>query len=1329
MLRHVFRRLCVILAFMVVLSVFWELKLTGITMAGEAFCGHSEHSHGPDCFSRTLICTTEPSEASVGSEPTETVPQPTETATVPVSDPAETTEPEGHVHTDACYETHQICQQEVHIHTAACYSDISADLETADIWSASLSGLTPGPSTGENILMIARSQLGVTESTRNFQVDEFGVRRGITRYGQWYGNPYGDWSAMFVFFCLEYAGVEDVPVNAGAEATLLAWQEAGLFAIPTEHSPLPGELLFLDEDGNGAADAIALVERMEDSVIFAIQGDCPESVPSGETDSPEPADAVAQIRYAMDDSAILGYGLVPFESGLITVPEGGIELMAPMRTIWLDGTNGGLMSLGGSPNQAYYAEQGTYFRLPDQWQSPDKYSYVLRGWYDVINSKYYEPGAQVQVTGNMVFYADWEAATYDVGQFNSQVTDTISTNDFVTVRMFDYGILFNVLSERANISYNNGTHTETWNLLTSGNNPYNGQPTLNYIFRDWDRGNEDISYPNGHNDRNNPTDAGQVYPGLYTDTIRDLLFDPNTETIGKEYLGTGDHLFQLCLDPSHEHYGYYYYNSERNAASYNQSDQRFYVYEYLECTRTSFNSGDEGKYSDFLPLNSPYANTNGKHLNTYNYAGVEGEYPGVTHYMYDCRYNDNNNSPGYVGTNFLFGMSVEVDFYLPNTPGTLLSDGYGNQDLYGQDMHFRFTGDDDVWIFVDGKMVLDLGGLHGRETGDINFSTGTVTINGAVHQQFSNTLKTISDGEHTLMLYYLERGSSMSNCAIYFNLAPRFSFTIEKEDVLTREVLNGAQFSVYTDPACTVPARLWTSKAAFDNGEPSTNVFTVVDGKAHMWGMGAGNVYYIKETKGPDDPDYSGVPNGVIRLVFNKTGSASYSVEILDQSSGISPGFTVHGFRINEETQQAYIVATNAPNWVNDPTSIQVRKQWADQLNHSADSVTVYLTVTDPDGTVRRLREATLSAENGWHHQWDNLPKYNKDGTPVRYGIEEGYISGYYSKSQQVATYSSLVEKSTVENGQTYLLRTSLGYLSTQNTGADTGFVWLTEDAAKNNPQALWTAYSGGQYFRLTNVIGQTITFYYNNGSSGYPTDFFASTGGETNESKQYLRANYTSQGMRLFYDGGDGRDYYLTANMTDARKFQYSTNSADGLLFTLLQAQTVTVTEGIAFLVTNTPLDQETSLTVQKHWDYGTLSPSDLHEKAQVTVKLLANGKDTGRTITLSLKNNWKDTFRGLPYVDAEGQVISYSVEEVWSSPDWVAYYGSVSVSGSGTPQYSTSITNRYRWGMGGPELPSTGSNARLMYVLCGGGIMTASLVYGILSRRKRERRRKSAF
>ena len=77
----------------------------------------------------------------------------------------------------------------------------------------------------------------------------------------------------------------------------------------------------------------------------------------------------------------------------------------------------------------------------------------------------------------------------------------------------------------------------------------------------------------------------------------------------------------------------------------------------------------------------------------------------------------------------------------------------------------------------------------------------------------------------------------MSNCAIYFNLAPRFSLTLEKEDVLTQEILNGAQFAFFNDYACTDPCDLWPSQQAYKNGEAPTNLFTIKKGQAYIWGL------------------------------------------------------------------------------------------------------------------------------------------------------------------------------------------------------------------------------------------------------------------------------------------------------------------------------------------------------------------------------------------------------------------------------------------------------------------------------------------------------------
>ena len=1404
-LRAGLRQAIVILSLVVILVVFWGLKLTGITMAGEAFCGKPEH-----------------------------------------------------VHSAACGNT---CALAAHIHDKTCYSDIRADVEMAADWRLTMLGAVRNGVTAETVVSIAQTQLGYEESVRNFYVDPAGERRGITRYGQWYGNPYGNWSAMFVSFCLHHAGVENVPSNAGAQGMQLEWEKAGLYRPANYYTPRRGDVLFLAKNGN-SINAAAIITGFENGIITVIEGDLDGQV--------------REASYQINDSAVQGYGLVPDRSAPIVLPAAGDQGFAkttgydqrlfndqncfvfytvvngqhyafdgggaavpitidssgnifanipdpsvllwtvagsnnnytiqnlstgrymhaytsnggdvtttdpyastlvatgsgirvrsnreyarldtasgkfvvtsnanqgaifylgivPRYTFWLDGTSGGQGQLGGSENTSFSVTEGSRFTLPTTWKSPVKYEQTLRGWYDVTNRKYYAPGDEVIVTGNAVFYADWVAATYDIGQYNALVSDTVSTNAFITTHVFDYNYLFNVLSANPSITVNSSSHTETWTMVQNGKVVHNGQDSLEFVFVDYD-GSSRLPDMSNRNDANNYLGEGIVTPGIYSPELGQILFgtdnalDPVTGqgVIGKTYLGTADHLFKLMTDPNDPHYGYYYYDSARNAAAYNQSDGRFYVYDYLCATTDSVNAGI---MSDFLPFNSPYANTAGKTIPTYNYNGENGEYAGVPHYRYDAKYSEGTD---HVATNYAFGLRMDVAFYLSGTPGQVDQQGNTpNRDVFGNEMHFQFNGDDDVWVLVDGQLVLDIGGIHGIEGGDVNFSTGVVTVNGKVDQALSNVVKKIAAGEHILTIMYLERGSSQSNAAFYFNLAPRFSLEIQKEDVLTQELLDGAQFSVYTDAACTQPAKLYTSEEAYYKGETARNTFTIQNGKTHIWGLASGNTYYIRETRAPDAEGY-GCAKGIIRLILDKDGMATYYVDVLPDIDGSPPsnGFTVHNVRIDEQTQSAYIVVTNAPETVTETTTVQVYKQWEDDLDHSGDYITAYLTVTEPDGTVRRIREVVLSAENNWLYTWTNLPKYDYEQmVKVQYGISESYESGYYSTVRQVTeivlgstTWAEAVE---FKNGQVYVLQTDNGCLSTTGASSDTGYKWVDVETAKSSPYALWTAHISGKTLKLTNGAGQNITFYYNNGS---PTDFYSSTSGESNAAKQYLTWKKAgTNGFRFFYDAPNGQDYYISTSLNGSNKFNYTTTERNGLIFkplTQITSQQIVEVQDWAYQILNTPLakDNETSLTVVKHWDLGLSGKVSDYEQAQVTVRLYANGVDTGRTVTLSLNNGWRDTFLGLPYRDAEGNVITYTVEENWQTIYWRPTYGQVSVVNGNPPTYSTYITNTHV-SAGGPPLPGTGTAARMLYILCGTGILLATLVYGFASRRKRERRMK---
>ncbi len=211
-----------------------------------------------------------------------------------------------------------ICDKEEHTHTAQCLIDETADVETAEDWEATLPEEL-GDSAAENLVAVAFSQIGYTESSANYIFADDGVtHKGYTRYGAWYGNTYGDWDAMFVAFCLHYAGIseEDFPVNSGAYAWAAQLTAAELYAAADEYAPSAGDLIFLDTDEDGKADLVGIVESVDLDSLSVIMGDyCDESASNeGETT----ADAVCRIEYTSDDAAILGYGmLLKAVSGLV----------------------------------------------------------------------------------------------------------------------------------------------------------------------------------------------------------------------------------------------------------------------------------------------------------------------------------------------------------------------------------------------------------------------------------------------------------------------------------------------------------------------------------------------------------------------------------------------------------------------------------------------------------------------------------------------------------------------------------------------------------------------------------------------------------------------------------------------------------------------------------------------------------------------------------------------------------------------------------------------------------------------------------------------------
>lgn len=203
-------------------------------------------------------------------------------------------------------------------------------------------------------------------------------------------------------------------------------------------------------------------------------------------------------------------------------------------------------------------------------------------------------------------------------------------------------------------------------------------------------------------------------------------------------------------------------------------------------------------------FDSKYDTVHLKDNGTMEYLGYNTKYNNKVQVLDQKRDDGDGVKPGFfpyntasdgdsTSLNYGFGVKLEIPF-------NMTSDGKIN----GQDIVFNFSGDDDVWVFIDGELVLDIGGAHGEVTGSINFDKQYATVSGVkknaaafesrnywyvtdnnistnVQADFSGSLKkSLSDTSksHTLTMFYMERGKIESNMKVNFNLPKPNSLTL-----------------------------------------------------------------------------------------------------------------------------------------------------------------------------------------------------------------------------------------------------------------------------------------------------------------------------------------------------------------------------------------------------------------------------------------------------------------------------------------------------------------------------------------------------------------------
>ena len=476
--------------------------------------------------------------------------------------------------------------------------------------------------------------------------------------------------------------------------------------------------------------------------------------------------------------------------------------------------------------------------------------------------------------------------------FDSHLVQTVMPSN-TTVNLFDYWTKSGDNDYSQDVSNNRDSNNEE-SQLTAGINNSNHQLKFNggngNGINKWTHSSTPLSFvdatlgSDGYPQIKAGTYSADGTSGTVSSESLGYLFNSTSYAAGTQdgketYLGvTG--LFQV-------EDGYYVYDSSKNFASYDKAANELKVYD------ASAVSGS------FFPFNTAGS------VFTTDWSGNLTTKSGLA-----------NDSDGVI--NHHFGLSMSTQFTHP--AGGKVNDG--------SDMVFEFSGDDDVWVYIDGVLVGDVGGIHDASSLNINFRTGKVTVSGKADTTLKALFKKAGvstegfagdtfadDTQHSLAFFYLERGAYASNMKIKFNLTSVPISDVYKIDQ-NGEPVSGAMFGLYYADEDYNAGDLIATGTTDVNGQL---LLTKANGAAISFDQEAANgryYYVLREVS---------LPDGYRTGLYNTEGSSGGRKELhleyvksenVSMSSGtggtlVSPNDTVGADSLSRHWLNGGYVAAN----------------------------------------------------------------------------------------------------------------------------------------------------------------------------------------------------------------------------------------------------------------------------------------------------------------------------------------------------------------------------------------------------------------------------------